>query len=160
LYLLINNILFFPLHIHITHYLFLIFNTFIFKTLLADRKLLKFSTNEATFYKILNNSSNKDFDDIDKGLVRLKLSIQHLEDKVKEIETEQSKQSANVKRLLKEGKRSSAKSILKRLKRLEGNLANMMEQQLGLEHLFMELQNAENNKILMETYETGYFIFN
>ena len=148
------------MHIHITHYLFLIFNTFIFKTLLADRKLLKFSTNEATFYKILNNSSNKDFDDIDKGLVRLKLSIQHLEDKVKEIETEQSKQSANVKRLLKEGKRSSAKSILKRLKRLEGNLANMMEQQLGLEHLFMELQNAENNKILMETYETGYFIFN
>ena len=160
MYLLINNILFFPLHIHYTHYLFLIFNTFIFKTLLADRKLLKFSTNEATFYKILNNSSNKDFDDIDKGLVRLKLSIQHLEDKVKEIETEQSKQSANVKRLLKEGKRSSAKSILKRLKRLEGNLANMMEQQLGLEHLFMELQNAENNKILMETYETGYFIFN
>lgn len=160
MYLLINNILFFPLHIHITHYLFLIFNTFIFKTLLADRKLLKFSTNESTFYKILNNSSNKDFDDIDKGLVRLKLSIQHLEDKVKEIETEQSKQSANVKRLLKEGKRSSAKSILKRLKRLEGNLANMMEQQLGLEHLFMELQNAENNKILMETYETGYFIFN
>lgn len=148
------------MHIHITHYLFLIFNTFIFKTLLADRKLLKFSTNESTFYKILNNSSNKDFDDIDKGLVRLKLSIQHLEDKVKEIETEQSKQSANVKRLLKEGKRSSAKSILKRLKRLEGNLANMMEQQLGLEHLFMELQNAENNKILMETYETGYFIFN
>jgi len=128
---------------------------YLLQTLLADRKLLKFSTNESTFYKILNNSSNKDFDDIDKGLVRLKLSIQHLEDKVKEIETEQSKQSANVKRLLKEGKRSSAKSILKRLKRLEGNLANMMEQQLGLEHLFMELQNAENNKILMETYETG-----
>ena len=123
--------------------------------LLADRKLVKFSTNNKNFYKIIHNSKNKQFDEIDQGLVRLKLSIQHLGDKIKDQEEKQEKEKENVKKWLKEGKRNSAKTCLKRLKRLEGSLSKLMDQQASLEHLFLELQSAENNKILMEAYETG-----
>jgi len=128
---------------------------YLLQVLLADRKLVKFSTNNKNFYKVIHNSKNKQFDEIDQGLVRLKLSIQHLGDKIKDQEEKHKKEKENVKKYLIEGKRNSAKTCLKRIKRFEESLSKMLDQQSSLEHLFLELQNAENNKILMEAYETG-----
>eukprot|EP00088_Acartia_fossae_P023338 TRINITY_DN2437_c0_g1_i7.p1 TRINITY_DN2437_c0_g1~~TRINITY_DN2437_c0_g1_i7.p1 ORF type:complete len:421 (-),score=76.46 TRINITY_DN2437_c0_g1_i7:71-1333(-) len=129
---------------------------YILQVLLADKKLIQFTTDNRTFYKLTTDkNTKKEFDEIDRGLIRLKTSIEHLELRSKQIEERHNKETSEVKRLMKEGKRTSAKACLRKAKRFEAQNSKVLEQVLGLETLFDELMSAESNNMLLDTYQTG-----
>jgi len=128
---------------------------YVLKVLFADKILIKFEVEHETFYKFVPHQNKKEVNEIDQGLVKLKQTLQHLQDRISELVNKLSKEKERLKGLLRDGARNSAKTCLKRIKRYEQNHDKLMNQQLSLDQLYDELISAETNAILMEAYSTG-----
>jgi len=124
--------------------------------LLEQRKLVEFELDRRKFYKVAGTGKpSASIDDVDKGIVRLKVSLDHLQTEIFAVEAKLEDEKASVKNSMKMGNRTKAKMQLKRQKRFEKQLDSVMSQQLNLEHIFDELLNAETNKKLLLAYDTG-----
>jgi len=110
-----------------------------------------------TFIKIKKSGpmENVKFDESEKCILNLKLTICNLENETEVLEDDCRKLNDKVKQLLKSDSRASAKSTLKRQKLLEQNLQKKLDQKLNLETLLDEILNTDSNKTIVNSYKTG-----
>ena len=110
-----------------------------------------------TFIKIKKSGPMEyvKFDESEKCILNLKLTICNLENETEVLEDDCRKLNDKVKQLLKSDSRASAKSTLKRQKLLEQNLQKKLDQKLNLETLLDEILNTDSNKTIVNSYKTG-----
>ena len=94
-------------------------------------------------------------DDIDRGVLRLHINLDHLSKEIGGLEQRVAAEQLCTKKALKEGSRTMAKASLRRSKRLETRLKKMVQQQLNLERVYEELLSADTNKNLLLAYNSG-----
>ena len=128
---------------------------FILQVLVEERKLSKLILDKITIYKLAVADEPVDIDEVDKGLLHLKINLDHLSKEIPNFEKKIFDEEACVRSCLKAGARTKAKFHLKRKKRLDAKLEQLHAQQLNLEHIFEELLSAETNKKVMSAYESG-----
>jgi hypothetical protein len=95
------------------------------------------------------------FNDSDFCLIKLKLTLETLDDEILKQEEELSNLKLKVKENLKSGSRISAKTTLKRQKMVEAKLQQKLDQQMNIETLVEELLNVDSNKSVIQSYKTG-----
>ena len=130
---------------------------FILQVLLEERKISKLNLDKLKIYKLAVADEPVDVDEIDKGLLHLKINLDHLNNEIPNLETKVAAEEASVRSSLKSGARTKAKVCLKRKKRLDAKLEQLHSQQLNLEHIYEELLTAETNKKIMTAYNSGSF---
>jgi hypothetical protein len=97
-------------------------------------------------YKISRNRDKPvSIDEVDRGVLHLKASIDNLASQVAAREERLRVEAAAVKEHLRTGRRLRAKSCLQRQKRLERSLAALLSQQANLETVYEEILHAETN---------------
>ena len=105
-------------------------------------------------YSCVSNESEP-FNDSDFCLIKLKLTLETLDEEILKQEEELSNLKLKVKEQLKSGTRISAKTTLKRQKMLEAKLQQKFDQQMNIETLVEELMNVDSNKSVIHSYKTG-----
>ena len=106
-----------------------------------------------------NDSELVRLDEIDKGVLRLHISLDQLSQEIDRVEQRVAAEQLGARKALKEGSRTSAKASLRRAKRLETRLEKMLQQQLNLERVYEELLSADTNKKLLLAYNSGRTFF-
>ena len=53
---------------------------------MADKVLVNFEIEHETYYKYVPQKNNTEVNEIDKGLVKLKQTLQHLQERISELE--------------------------------------------------------------------------
>jgi len=127
---------------------------FSLQVLIEEKKLAKFTLDKQTFYKIATEDT-ADVNEVDKGLIHLKINLDHLAAQIPTIEASIQHEKNSAKNHLKCGSRQSAKNALRRQKRLETRLDKLHSQQLNLEHIYEELISAETNNKIIQAYDAG-----
>ena len=132
---------------------------FILQVLIEEKKIHELVLDRRKFYKISVNGEPVDMTEVDKGLIHLKLNLDHLDKEIPELEQRIEEERSSAKKSLKAGSRANAKVYLKRQKRLEQRLEKLLSQQLNLDHIYEELLSAETNKKIIQAYDSGACVF-
>jgi hypothetical protein len=121
---------------------------FILSALCRTNRLapLSLPSSSSVVYKISRNRDKPvSIDEVDRGVLQLKASIDHLAGQLAAREERLRVEAAAVKEHLRTGRRVRAKSCLQRQKRLERSVAALLSQQANLETVYEEILHAETN---------------
>jgi len=130
-----------------------------------DRYLLEFLLDKGSIatsdvasvkiYKIVEVDRVVDFDELDEAIVSLNNTIECLEKEITEGENSIKNIDGKIKENVKSGSRISAKSLLMKKKQLEKRLLNKVKQKANAEELLDEIQGAESNKSVIDSFKSG-----
>ena len=126
--------------------------------LVAKRVVSSMVVDGQKIYKVSssdNNVEEGDFEEADAGIIRLHLTIQHLNVEIEDLETEVKCLEMKVKQELKVGSRLVAKNHLRRRKTAELNLNKKFSQLHNLENVMESVMRAEGSKAVVEAYKGG-----
>ena len=131
---------------------------FVMDFLVAKRVVSSMVVDGQKIYKVSssdNNVEEGDFEEADAGIIRLHLTIQHLNVEIEDLETEVKCLEMKVKQELKVGSRLVAKNHLRRRKTAELNLNKKFSQLHNLENVMESVMRAEGSKAVVEAYKGG-----
>ena len=128
--------------------------------LVAKKVVSSMLVDGQTIYKVATSDNNggevADFEEADAGIIRLHITIQHLNVEIEALEREVKNLDLKVKEELRGGgSRLVAKNHLRRRKAAEVRLNNKFAQLHNLENVMESVVSAEGSKAVVEAYKGG-----
>ena len=132
---------------------------FVMDFLVARKVISSMLVDGQTVYKVTtsDNVSGEaaDFEEADAGIIRLHITIQHLNVEIEALEKEVKSLEVKVREELKGGSRLVAKNHLRRRKAAEMRLNKKFAQLHNLENVMESVVSAEGSKAVVEAYKGG-----
>jgi len=133
---------------------------FVMDFLVAKKVVSSMLVDGRTVYKVATSDNNggeaADFEEADAGIIRLHITIQHLNVEIEALEREVKNLDLKVKEELRGGgSRLVAKNHLRRRKAAEVRLNNKFAQLHNLENVMESVVSAEGSKAVVEAYKGG-----
>ena len=131
---------------------------FVMDFLVAKKVVSSMLVDGQTVYKVTtsdNGGEAADFEEADAGIIRLHITIQHLNVEIEALEGEVKSLELKVRDELKGGSRLVAKNHLRRRKAAEMRLNKKFAQLHNLENVMESVVSADGSKAVVEAYRGG-----